>query len=424
MVKLQSFFLPLALANRHRRDTTEVQSISNAFDAWVTLANAGTHGCHCKELTGEPGFPGVPIDALDKTCQAWQSSRNCLLLEGGACSDSDTKHDLPAYDASAGNCDALTAGTCEKALCDLDKYFSEQINTSTVTINELTDPSTECEHVDSPMDYIQHYDSCCAYNDGTDFTYRRYNAVQQVCTDQGLVINQDCGEGQERVSSGECQDCASGMYSNGNSHCVACNEVSDLFIIYDGSGSMKNDGKWDQQKQFVKTLVTSFDIGENKTRVASNQYNQNTVMNWSFEEGSDAAAVEQLATDIAHADRNSCGYCSQFSRSYKQAKNKIVAEGRLSEGVTTSVIVFADGYNHGTPSKHPDLVDALAWFRDNEVQVYMIRVGSGDLDGRSPEWYASTPSNAFETGADGWAGLTGIADLIKNRVCTANLYRV
>jgi len=426
MVKFLTLVLPFAFADRVRRQgIPTIASTADAFDNMVTWAGAENHGCHCPAIAsnGEQGYAGMAIDDADKTCQTWGNARTCLTLTGGACAGVSSDA-LPSY-TFVGNCNVI-GDNCARALCEADVFFSSKLNgyEGSIALTIISNPQQQCVRVPgsgwSGHGKNRIPDSCCGA--ASEFL-QRYSSINEICTNEGVVIAQDCPAGQERNGDGDCVPCPTDMYSNGGSKCVACDAKADVFIIYDGSGTMSNDGKWGQQKNFLRSLLTSFDVSPDGLRVAANQYNKRQRLAWTFSEGDTLDKVDSETSSISQADTQTCGWCSQMGRAYRKAQNTFINDGRSD--AQRIVIALSDGYNTGSKegnNSHGELVDSLQWFGDNNVEVYLIKVGTGNtLSGYSQDLFVNNPANWFQTGPDGWDGLTGISDLIKNRICTESL---
>lgn len=108
--------------------------ILNIQSAYLTHTNATTqakdtslHGCNCKFLndasyTAGPDFDGT----VDWLCRGWRLARNCVLGQDSICGASANS----VYDFN-GDCNAIT-GTdevCQKAVCNLDRYFAQELDT-------------------------------------------------------------------------------------------------------------------------------------------------------------------------------------------------------------------------------------------------------------------------------------------------------
>merc|ERR1712038_721627 len=120
----------------------------------------------------------------------------------------------------------------------------------------------------------------------------------------------NCPVGQERNANGDCAACPANTFSNGGSKCVPCNAKADVWITYDGSGSMSKDGKWGSQKRFLKQLLADFDVSPTSMRVGSNQYNSKSRLNWEFSAGDTVTELTNEAATVSQRDTNSCAYCS------------------------------------------------------------------------------------------------------------------
>merc|ERR1712010_431304 len=142
--------------------------------------------------------------------------------------------------------------------------------------------------------------------------YQRYNSERSRCFNGVVVITEDCPAGQQKNNNDVCEDCPEGLFSNGRGRCVPCNQVADIVVIYDGSGSMKREegdtgkSKWWHQKKFVQSLVEDLEIGEEKTRVGAMQYNKNNKLNWWLAAGATTSALTTKVSGITHHDDRSC----------------------------------------------------------------------------------------------------------------------
>jgi len=157
---------------------TEINSVADAWNEMVTFTNASNHGCQCLSLLSDIRYPGVPVDALDRTCLDWANAIRCQTFDGGVCGAMD-RSNLPTY-GNYDDCD-LNADGCAAALCKINKEFATRVNAfSGQAIQELEDPLSAC--VRTGDDLV--FDSCCF----TDlFSSMRYDSSQQSCVN-GQVL--------------------------------------------------------------------------------------------------------------------------------------------------------------------------------------------------------------------------------------------
>jgi len=400
--------LPIALASRTKRQAvnTVIENAQDAFNAFTS--GYASHGCHCSRMSSGVGYGGVPYDAADTSCKKWNAARLCLELSGGVCENSSMAYTW----VGAGLCNGL-GDACQRAACQLDEYFAAEINGSGATPYTIQNANQCPVTVDNPQ-----HDSCCG---NSPPTYERYGSERSWCYNGVVVITENCEPGEQKnAATNTCEACPADTYSNGRGRCVACNEVADIVIQYDGSGSMKNDAdgsnnsKWWHQKQFIKNLVTQFDIGSDKVRVGAFQYNAALKHGWGFNKGDTLAELQSETQDITQHDRTSCGTCSQVAKGY----DLFETFGQYRANAKKVVLTLADGINGNNQS---GIGRGLNWIKANDVEAFFIRIGSSaSISGYTWESLVNYEDNFITTGDAGWNGLDAVIAKMKNKICAAN----
>merc|ERR1711937_1006369 len=216
-----------------------VSSIQDAFN-FVTLTNATNHGCHCAGLASGGFMGGQPIDDLDRQCKVWKSARKCLT-RGGTC-DSYKQHELPSYSADLGSgCDHLD-DPCEKALCEVDMAYSNNINAMTSTeitervVTQCVVAGTSGEETDTSgiaaLSSEAAKNKCCLSNSYfpfyyNDMTHRSTNGeITSFCELGNFFGGTDCNicpAGYYCEDGSEANICEAGTFAtSGSSQCSVC----------------------------------------------------------------------------------------------------------------------------------------------------------------------------------------------------------
>jgi len=407
------YFLPLVLASRNKRSTVEIDSIEKAALQFLLDPNGvATNGCHCPVFGNtHTAFFGTVKNNRDRACKQWMATRDCLFLSGGVCEGNSTPS--YTYDNDVGYCNQ--SNDCDRALCEADKKFADDINALNEAYEVIADNNAlgECVRANDRPEY----DACC----GSDLSsFAKYVSTESRCAYDN-VITENCPAGQQKNEiTNTCEACPDNTFS-ANSQCVPCNSNADILIVYDGSGSMKNDAndgtsrtRWQVQKQFVQTFVSNFEVASDKIRFRAVQYNKNPKYHWDFDGGDESTELNTRTENISQYDKTLCSTCSQFQKVYNDFSG-IFSNARPDANKV--ILVFADGLNGSTTDDR--LQAGMDWAEANDAQIYFVRIGSGNLDGRNWESFVFDESNFIETGSEGWAALDSLSDLVANKICSA-----
>merc|ERR1711937_581810 len=200
-----------------------VSSIQDAFN-FVTLTNATNHGCHCAGLASGGFMGGQPVDDLDRQCKVWKSARKCLT-RGGTC-ESYKQHELPSYSADLGSgCDHLD-NPCEKALCEVDMAYSNNINAMTSTeitervVTQCVVAGTSGDETDTSgiaaLSSEAAKNKCCLSNSYFPFYY---NDATHRCTNGEITSFCELGN---FFDGTDCNICPAGYYCEDGSEADIC----------------------------------------------------------------------------------------------------------------------------------------------------------------------------------------------------------
>lgn len=270
------------------------------------------------------------------------------------------------------------------------------------------------------------YDACCGTSPST---YQRFVTSENTCS-SGVVteIVQTCGEGQQIGISGTCEPCPEGTFSSANSSCEPCNSVADILIVLDGSGSMKNGGRWESQRNAVKNFVSNFEVAMDKVRFRVVQYNkvvQSRVIG--FSASSSLTNLINELNNLPQADKTSCDTCSQTHEAYGGSKGfsyQFALGGRSY--APNFILVFSDGVNgdESRTAAKADFKTGRDWASNNGAEIFFVRIGSADYlpyDGSNltKGHFVNNFDNFMTTGSQGWDALNDIIPTITNKVCSA-----
>jgi len=214
-----------------------------------------------------------------------------------------------------------------------------------------------------------------------------------------------------------------------------CTDVADIVLIYDGSGSMAKDKKWDKQKQWMKKLSSKFNPSPLGNRFAALQYNDRPHLAYTFSEADTPEKLQTQAENIEFTGKSVCAWCSQIGRAYEMAVDQFEVHARPE--AKKAVLVLADGYNNGDKHKNPDeenshakLASSLNYFEENQIELFFVKIGEGKMRQSDPKkrpktYYEVTefinnPDNWFETGPKEWDALDDISELLTRQMCSSH----
>ncbi|XP_053570261.1 collagen alpha-6(VI) chain-like [Bombina bombina] len=168
-----------------------------------------------------------------------------------------------------------------------------------------------------------------------------------------------------------------------NSKPACSNEQVDLVFLIDGSASI-TPSNFTTMKTFMKDIVESFTIAQNKVRVGVAQYSTNTQKEFYLNEFYSSTDMKKRIEEIKQLRAKTyTGKGLKFVRQFYDSTNG----GRKNQGIPQYLIVITDG-------KSSDSVEEeAASLRNEGIHIYSI--GIGLLNNFELVQIAGTPNNVF-----------------------------
>jgi len=185
----------------------------------------------------------------------------------------------------------------------------------------------------------------------------------------------------------------------------------DVVVVVDSSSSVKIHN-WEPQMNFVKKVVSVFDVGIDKTRIGVFRYNK--LIDASTEiKLADATNLENLLIGIDAIPYDGSGTLTGAAINYTLT-NHLSADYGNRPGVDDFVIVITDGRSQD------DVVVPSELVRNSGAMVFAVGVGLKENGLQTMNDIAGDPDYAFNV-VGGFAALDGVVDeindLLKKAVC-------
>jgi len=334
------FYTLSALAGAAMAQNTQVIDLLDSALAMtnfngVAPARVTDHGCWCSKLdsTVDDSLLGGPkaYDALDEICKNYFKKRACITrLSGGSCENDDLSGSY-TVDVSGANPQCLGSG-CAADLCKIDAEFLDAANT--YVQNEIINGGLKNATV---VDAV---------------------GVCELPTKVGGPKEcQGTSPDVRAVSTGPVVAASSAQAVN-----LCENEVMDLILLVDGSGSMGTSG-YSLAVDFTQEIVDILDIDSDATRVSIVQFASSVRTYCTFADT--VSAVNGCITSMrnsfmrggTYTNRALNSMVSHFSNGRSNAKKvfMILTDGYSSDGVSASgnmrniATSFGIGIGSGAP---------------------------------------------------------------------------
>lgn len=165
---------------------------------------------------------------------------------------------------------------------------------------------------------------------------------------------------------------------------MKCENVANIGFIMDSSGSLRRD--YGKEKEFVKELAQSFEIGEAGSRAGVVTFSYNAEVSIRMDEFKKLADFKKAVDSIPLM-----GYTTRIDKALRLAKGKLMIGAR--KDAPKLVFLLTDG----SQTKDSDAVDPAVLakeLRDDGIKLIVIGVGKGTkLD--ELERIAGVPSNVY-----------------------------
>ena len=153
--------------------------------------------------------------------------------------------------------------------------------------------------------------------------------------------------------------------------------------MLDASGSIGSND-FVTMKDFVKSVVSNFEIGADKTRIGVIRYATSASIVISLGSINDASQLNNSITNIGYTGGGTATHLAL------DLLDTAFINARTSQGVPRIAIVFTDGQSN-TPSL---TIQAAQAVHSTGIVIYSFGIGSG-IDINELNAIASSPSNVF-----------------------------
>ena len=164
---------------------------------------------------------------------------------------------------------------------------------------------------------------------------------------------------------------------------IDCDSGLDIVFVLDSSGSIL-ENNFVTMKDFVKNIVTNFEIGADKTRVGVIRFSTSASIVIPLGSINNALILNNSITNIVYTDGGTATHLAL------NLLDTAFSNARTSEGIPRVAIVFTDGQ-----SNSPSLtIQAAQAVHSTGIIVYSFGIGSG-VNMNELNAIASTSSNVF-----------------------------
>ena len=165
---------------------------------------------------------------------------------------------------------------------------------------------------------------------------------------------------------------------------IGCDSGLDIVFVLDASGSIR-ENNFVTMKDFVKSIVSNFEIGADKTRVGVIRFATLASIVIPLGSINNALLLNNYITNIVYSDGSTTATYSALN-----LLDNAFSNARTSEGVPRVAIVFTDGQ-----SNSPSLtIQAAQAVHSSGIVVYSFGIGN-NVDNNELNAIASSSNNVF-----------------------------
>ena len=164
---------------------------------------------------------------------------------------------------------------------------------------------------------------------------------------------------------------------------IGCNAGLDIVFVLDASGSI-GQSNFVIMRDFVKSIISNFEIGADKTRVGVIRYASSASIVISLGSVNNALLLNTSIDNIAFT---SGGTATHLALNLLE---DAFSNARVNEGVPRIAIVFTDGVSNSPSST----VQAARAIHAANIVVYSFGIGSG-VNNNELNAIASSSNNVF-----------------------------
>ncbi|XP_050394464.1 collagen alpha-1(XII) chain isoform X2 [Patella vulgata] len=187
-----------------------------------------------------------------------------------------------------------------------------------------------------------------------------------------------------------------------------CGLTADVVFLIDDSGSIWKPN-FVKQLQFVANLVSTFDIGVNKTRVGAATFSRGYRKEFLLNTHTDKKSVLQAIRDIVY----SYGYRTDTGNALRFARKVVFRSKNGARSFLPQIVILTtDG---GSSNSRLTLMEARK-LRDHGVKVFAIGVGVR-INERELKGIGSRPSEDYTVMVDNFDKLEDIQDRLALKAC-------
>jgi len=385
MTKFSKIYRPVLYATLAGTiNAKSLQSINHSFTSAgrdllaVTLtsndlANVLSHGCWCQKLdpNSDHDFLGghSAVDDLDAICKQWFTARRCNENhEGGSCVDYNQSNNSGFYQINGEKCSKNDNNDCEQDTCKIDMEYASRVKNFLNTAgnwNSVTPNDCPVNH--NGMAGVTKYCVGDAPN-----VYLSNEKPEETTTTEAPTTTK-----KEVVDAGSVQaTCADKQF--------------DVTILVDGSGSIDDQG-WVNTVDFVESVTSLFDLGNEKTRVTLAQYSFDMKYYTRF-----APWPRMLAKKVDELRGDQMKSSTMTNVALNGIMQNMKVYGR--KDVPQIVILMTDGESSRGLTypwdSHPSAYDTAAKLHDQGITTFVLAIGD-ETSTAENERIASTPTDDY-----------------------------
>lgn len=202
-----------------------------------------------------------------------------------------------------------------------------------------------------------------------------------------------------------------------------CNKIFDLAIVIDNSGSIKNEStvsqenkNYDNLKKFVKSLIDTFSIGEDQTRVGVVRFSDHASTVFQLDTYFDKLYMKQAIDEMPFD-----GGLTNISGALKQTKRDVfnIHHGDRPD-IRNVAIIIADGESNVDPQATSKVARDL---RAEYTRLYVVAVLTTKFDETELRDIASNPDEDHYFNSPSIANLPAIKYSLLKHVCEQETLR-
>ena len=184
--------------------------------------------------------------------------------------------------------------------------------------------------------------------------------------------------------------------------------IADVVFLLDDSQHML-DSTFEKVKQFMKSIVSAFNIGDNGVRVGSVSFSKWIENNFHLNHHSNMSNVLNAIDTIKRRKRISF---INSALDYLRTQSFAVANGDRPEAPNVAIII-----TDGKLEKDTKTLKAARYIKNTGVIMFVIGVGP-EVQVSNLAMFGSEPSSEFVYTTDNFDALDRIKSILTKRICS------